>query len=77
MKIRYLTGGMTSLTYTRLPMTEIAAQTAYNANPTYDADIKKASEIWSFLTAFGGDVTLGFEHRVQILFECNTKVTSK
>jgi hypothetical protein len=48
MKIRYLTGGMTGLTYTCLPMTEIAAQTAYNANPTYDADIKKPPKFGRF-----------------------------
>lgn len=65
------------LTYTRLSMAEIAAQTAFGANPTYDAGIKKTSEIWPFLTVFGGDVTSEFEHRVQISFECNTKVTLK
>ncbi len=65
------------LTYTRLSMAEIAAQTAFGANPTYDAGIKKTSEFWPFLTVFGGDVTSGVEHLVQISFECNTKVMLK
>jgi hypothetical protein len=36
------------LTYTRLPMAEIAAQTAFDANPTYDADIKKPPKFGRF-----------------------------
>lgn len=39
---------MTGLTYTRLPMAEIAAQTAFDANPTYDADIKKPPKFGRF-----------------------------
>lgn len=65
------------LTYTRLSMVEIAAQTTFGTNPTYACRHQKASEIWPFLTVSGGDVTSGVEHRVQILFECNMKVTLK
>ncbi|WP_278996665.1 hypothetical protein [Alistipes finegoldii] len=66
-----------SLSYTRPPMAEIAAQTAFGTNLTYTCRHQKASEIWPFLAVFGGDVTSGVKRRVQILFECNTKVTLK
>lgn len=36
------------LTYTRQPMAEIAAQTASDANPTYDVDIKKPPKFGRF-----------------------------
>lgn len=38
---------------------------------------KIAIEIRPFLTVFGGDVTLRFEYRVQMIAESNTNVTSK
>ena len=65
------------LTCTRLPMVEIAAQTTFGTNLTDACRHQKASEIWPFLTVFGGDVTSGVEHCVQISFECNTKVILK
>ena len=65
------------LTYTRPPMAEIAEQMGSGINPAYGCRHQKASEIWPFLAVFGGDVTSGFEHCIQILFECNTNVTPK
>lgn len=65
------------LTYTRPPMAEIAEQMGSGINPAYGCRHQKASEIWPFLAVFGDDVTLRFEHRVQITAGSNTKVTLK